>query len=205
MRDIFESKSFLKLLIEVILIGLGVFLALFADQWRENRQHRQNAQEILRYFREEIASNQDAVKKERAYHEKVLQDIQQFENSNAPKTLTSLNTNAHVTGMHPITFEHTALDLALANQSLSYLPPRLAYAISRVYTRQQDFQTLQTSFLQSAISPTAFTGDEATGLIKTMESYLIDVNIQEPQLLQLYGDLLPQIDAAISHKASAHR
>ena len=200
MRDILEPKSFFKLLIEVILIGLGVFLALLADQWRENHQHRENAREILRYFREEIAANQKAVQSERAYHEKLLQDIETFETSNAPKTLQSLITNAHFSGLHPIMFEQTARDLALANQSLSYLSPQLAYAISRVYTRQQALQTLQNSFLQSAFTPNAFAGQDATGLVTAMKSYLIDMNIQEPDLVRLYGELLPQIDAAASHE-----
>jgi hypothetical protein len=200
MRDIFEPKSFLKLLIEVILIGLGVFLALLADQWRENHQHRENAREILRYFREEIAANQKAMQSERAYHEKLLQDVESFEISNAPKTLPSFITSVHFSGLHPIVFEQTARDLALTNQSLSYLSPQLAYAISRVYTRQQALQVLQNSFLQSAFTPNAFAGQDATGLVTAMKSYLIDVNIQEPDLVRLYGELLPQIDAAASHE-----
>jgi hypothetical protein len=31
-----------------------------------------------------------------------------------------------------------------------------------------------------------------------MEAYLIDVNIQEPDLLKLYAELLPQVDAVAS-------
>jgi hypothetical protein len=88
--------------------------------------------------------------------------------------------------------------LALANQALSYLSPQLAYAISRVYTKQQLLQSLQNGFLQSAFTPSSFASQDATGLITSMEVYLIDVNIQEPQLLRLYRGLLPQIGAADS-------
>jgi hypothetical protein len=35
MRSSFHSKSIVELLIEVILIGVGVFLGLLANQWHE--------------------------------------------------------------------------------------------------------------------------------------------------------------------------
>ena len=205
MRDIFEPKSFLKLLIEVVLIGLGVFLALLADQWRDEHQHRENAREILHYFREEIAANQKAVQNERDYHQKLLQDVESFETSDRPKTLPSFMTDVHFNGVHPITFEQTARDLALANQSLSYLNPQLAYGISRVYTRQQALQTLQYSFLQTAFIPSTYASPAATGFVTAMKNYLIDVNIQESDLLRSYSDLLPQIDAASSPGAKPRR
>jgi hypothetical protein len=195
MRDAFHPKSLLGLLTEVVLIGVSVFLALLANQWSDARQHRERANATLRYFREEIVANQKAIETKRQYHEALSHDIESFLQSAAPKTIQSFFTAPHFHGLEPIQFERTAWDLALANQSLSYLDPKLAYAISRVYTRQQAFQTLQNSFLQSVLAPSTFAGQDATGLARSMDAYLIDVNIQEPDLLKLYAELLPQIDA----------
>jgi len=195
MRDAFHPKSLVGLLTEVVLIGVSVFLALVANQWSDARQHRERANETLRYFREEIVTNQKAIETRRQYHEALRGDIESFLQSDAPKTLQSFYPMVHFHGLEPVTLERTAWDLALANQSLSYLAPKLAYAISRVYTRQQAFQTLENSFLQSVFAPSTFAGQDATGLARSMDAYLIDVNIQEPDLLKLYGQLLPQIDA----------
>jgi hypothetical protein len=182
-------------LIEVVLIGVSVFLALLANQWSDARQHRERAKAALRYFREEIVTNQKAIETRRQYHEALRRDIESFLQSDAPKTIQSFFTAAHFHGLEPVTLERTAWDLALADQSLSYLAPQLAYAISRVYTRQQAFQTLENSFLQSVLAPSTFASQDATGLARSMDEYLIDVNIQEADLLKLYGQLLPQIDA----------
>jgi hypothetical protein len=198
MRDAFHPKSLVGLLIEVVLIGVSVFLALVANQWSDARQHRERANENLRYFREEIVTNQKAIETRRQYHEALSRDIESFLKSDAPKTIQSFFTAVHFHGLEPVTLERTAWDLALANQSLSYLAPKLAYAISRVYTRQQAFQTLENSFLQSVLAPSTFAGQDATGLARSMDAYLIDVNIQEPDLLKLYTQLLPQIDAVAS-------
>ncbi|MDP9097369.1 MAG: hypothetical protein M3N48_00035 [Verrucomicrobiota bacterium] len=195
MRDAFHPKSLLGLLTEVVLIGISVFLALLANQWSEAREHRERANASLRYFREEIVTNQKAIETRRQYHEALPDEIDSFLQSDAPKTFESFGPAVHFHGLEPVVFEHTAWDLALANQSLSYLDPQLAYAISRVYTRQQAFQTLQNAFLQSVIAPSTFASRDATGFATSIKEYLIDVNIYESDLLKLYAQLLPQIDA----------
>jgi hypothetical protein len=198
MRDTFHPKPLLGLLTEVVLIGLSVFLALLANKWSDAREHRERANATLRYFREEIVTNQKAIETRRQYHEALRRDIESFLQSDTPKTLQSFYPMVHFHGLEPVTFERSAWDLALATQSLSYFAPKLAYAISRVYTRQQALQTLENSFLQSVLGPSTFASQDATGLARSMEAYLIDVNIQEPDLLKLYAELLPQVDAVAS-------
>ena len=197
MRSPFHSKSILELLIEVGLIGVGVFLGLLANQWHEDRQHKELADATLRYFHEEILVNKQAIERVRPYHETLSQEVGSFLQIDGPKTTQRFQSTVHFRGVEPVEFERTAWDLALATQSLSYLPPKLAYAISRVYTRQQAFQTLQNGFLQAALAPTSYGTPEMTGIATSMNMYLLDVNIQEPQLVKLYDELLPQIEAAI--------
>ena len=195
MRDAFHPKSLLGVLTEVVLIGISVFLALLANQWSEAREHRDRANASVRYFREEIVTNQKAIETRRQYHEALPAAIDSFLQSDVPKTFESFGTAVHFHGLEPVVFEQTAWNLALANQSLSYLDPRLAYAMSRVYTRQQAFQTLQNAFIQSVLAPSTFSSRDATGFATSVKQYLIDVNIQESDLLKLYAQLLPQIDA----------
>jgi hypothetical protein len=96
-------------------------------------------------------------------------------------------------------FEHTAWDLALATQSLSYLKPQLAFDISKVYTQQSAFQNLENSFLASAYSPATLAADDATGLATAMETYLGDVNVQEPEIISRYEKVIPEIKRALGN------
>jgi hypothetical protein len=204
MREVFHPKSWVGLLTEVVLIGLGVFLALMAEQWRVRREHQQDGEVALRYIQEEVTVNRDAVKNERQYHERLSQDIQRFLQSAGPKTRQAFDETVHFAGVHPVTFERTAWDLAVAGQSLSYLKPPLAYAVSRVYTRQQALQTMQNTFLQSVLTPSSLATQDASGLANVTLAYLVDVNIQEPALLQLYDQLLQQLNSS-SRNGSALR
>ena len=177
MQDATRSKTILKLLTEVGLVSLGVFLAVIAGQWRDAREHRATANATLRYFREDILANQQAIAKERVYHETLAKELRQFLESSSPRTTQGFDQAVHYRGLHPIIMEHTAWELALANQTLSNIPPHLAYAISRVYTRQEAFQTFENGFLQSAFTPNALASQDPTGFVTAMSAYMTDVNI----------------------------
>jgi hypothetical protein len=193
-----HRRSIGGLFLELAMIGVGVFLGASAEQWRETRHHRDLATASLRNFRREVADNRAEVAQGRAYHLALGEGAEQFLQSTGPHTLTAFFRSMHWKGIVPAEFKHTAWDLALATQALSDIEPRLAFAVSDAYTVQHKFDEMQSSFMQSIFTPATFANaQDARGLAGVMESYLEDVNIQEPRLLKLYDALLPQIDAAL--------
>ena len=192
-------RSFPNLLFEVVLIAVGVFLALWANNWHEDREHRAQARATLRNFAGEMEANRQATQRNRAYHEAFARELREFLASKEPTNEDRLNKSVHFEGMRPVIFEHTAWDLALATQALSYLDPDLAFDISKVYTEQNAFQKLEDSFLAAAFTPASLSGDNVKGMATAMELYLIDVNQQEPAILQLYDKVIPEIKGALSH------
>src|SRR5438270_7105478 len=194
-----HQKSLLNVILEAVLISIGVFLALWANNWHEERQHRGLAHSTLRNFADELRANQQAVRGERQYHETLARQLHEFLISNEPLTEERLQKSVQFKGVHPIIFEHTAWDLALATQALSYLKPELAFDISKVYTQQNAFQTLENSFLASSFTPANMSIDNPKGMASAIVLYLIDVNQQEPTILQLYDKVIPEVNSALSH------
>lgn len=192
-----HQKSLLNILLEVVLISMGVFLALWANNWHEQREHRALADSTLRNFAGEMRTNQQAVQKNRQYHEALARELQQFLASSEPPTEERFQKSVHLSGVRPVTFEHTAWDLALATQALSYLKPEMAFDISKVYTEQNAFQTLQNSFLASAFTPATFSSYNVKGLATAIAVYLADVDILEPAISQRYEKVIPEIDRAL--------
>ena len=192
-------RSFLNLLFEVVLIAVGVFLALWANNWHEEQEHRAQARAALRNFAAEMETNRQAMQRNRAYHEAFMRELREFLASKEPASEDRLNKSVHFEGMRPVIFEHTAWDLALATQALSYLDPDLAFDISKVYTKQNAFEKLEDSFLAAAFTPASLSSDNVKGMATAMELYLIDVNQQEPAILQLYDKVIPEVKGALSH------
>jgi hypothetical protein len=67
-----------KLATEVVFISLGVFLALLADQWREDRQTRLLAASSLRAFRSEVIANREKVAAVKDYHVALLGSLRTY-------------------------------------------------------------------------------------------------------------------------------
>jgi hypothetical protein len=192
------QRSFLSILIEVVLVAVGVFLALWANNWHEDHEHRAQAQAALRNFASEMEANRQATKRNRTYHETLVRELEQFLRSKEPPNEERLYKEVHFEGVRPVIFEHTAWDLALATQALSYLKTDLAFDISKVYTQQNAFQTLENSYLASAFSPASLSSDNVKGFATAMVIYLRDVNQQEPAILQLYDKVIPEVNNALS-------
>jgi len=190
------------LLFEVVLIAVGVFLALWANNWHEDREHRAQAKAALRNFLGEMEGNRDATQGSRSYHETLYAKLDQFlKNKEAPATEELFYEAIEWKGLQPVTYEHTAWDLALATQALSYLKPDLAFDISKVYTDQAAIQTLENSFLASAFMPSSMLRENITGMATAMKFYLGDVNQKEPAILDRYSKVIPEVQNALGVKA----
>ncbi len=196
-----QRRSFLNLLFEVALIAIGVFIALWANNWHENREHRAQAQAALRNFAGEMEANRQATQTNRQYHETLARELQEFLASTEPPSEERFDKTVHFKGIRPVIFERTAWDLALATQALSWLQPDLAFEISKVYTQQNAFQRFEESFLAAAFTPASLSSDNLKGRANAMAFYLADVNQLEPDMVNRYEKILPKLKRALSGDA----
>ena len=185
-------RPVLKLALEVVLIGVGVFLGLAGEQWRESAHRRHLATESLRRFRAEIQLNRESVANVKEYHLVTKKSIEAYLSAD-PKARQA--STARLRGIQPVFFEHTAWDLAIATQSLSDIDPGLAFAVSRVYGTQQEYAELSRGMLQAMyLNPP---GENVDSFFRAVDVYYGDIVLLEPKLLELYDGLLPQIDRAL--------
>jgi hypothetical protein len=197
-----RSKSLATIALEVVLISAGVFLGLMGEQWRERSEHRALAEESLRRFRTEIVANRNAVAGRKDYHATLLKELRAFFESDTAKTGGGFPANVHMTsGVGPVFFEQAAWDLALATQALVYIDADLSFALSRVYSTQQEYAGIQRAIVQSAIYGRSWAQD-LEGVLRSILNYLGDVAFFDPALLKAYDEVLVQIDRALGESPS---
>jgi len=125
-----DGKSILKLVLEVALIGVGVFLGLMGEQWRETRRHHELAEEALRRFRTEITANRKAVASVKDYHADRLKELSAYFKA---KPADRSKVDIRITkGLNPAFVERSAWDLAIATQSLGYVDDAALKKIDKV-------------------------------------------------------------------------
>ena len=185
------SRAWLwKMLLEVVLIGVAVFLGMAADQWRSDRQHQQQARAALQSFRKEIQDNKAAVEKVRDYHVRIRQDIIAYLD---PKTRAK--SNLAMQGILPATLEQTAWDVALATQALADIDKPIAFELTGIYSAQRTYNDLSKGLTQAMyLRPP---GENLDAFLQSVKVYYDDIVIHEPDLLARYNRILPMIDSAL--------
>ncbi len=158
------------------------------------RNTRELAQASLRRFRTEIMANRSALSAVTDYHATTRKKLVAYFASNKPKTAATFDVPVH--GLGPVFFEQTAWDLALATQSLAYIDPDLAFALSRSYTIQRGYAAQQAAIVQSTIYGRSWHQD-FEGYWRSILAYYGDLSVFDPTLLRAYDDVLPQIDRAL--------
>jgi hypothetical protein len=185
--------SALRLILEVVLIAMGVFLGLAGEQWRESRTGRENAMASLHRLRSEVATNQASVARVKDYHAALHTDLKAYLERDAK---ARQGHSPRINGIQAISFEHTAWDLALTTQSLAHIDSDLAFSLSRIYNIQQDVSGLSQGISQAMyVRPPT---ENLDGFLAALTIYYDDIVIYEPTLLKMYDEILPRLDRAVA-------
>lgn len=179
-----------KALLEVVLISAGVFIGLAAEQWRSDRQHRDQAHGALQRFKTEIEANRAAVMKDQAYRARLRKDISAYLDPKLRPTI-----DLQMEGIKPVNFEHTAWDLALVTKSLADIDSTLAFELARVYGQQQIYASLTGGLMQAMyLRPPS---ENLIGFLHSVKIYLDDIVEFDPSLVKMYDQVLPMIESAL--------
>ena len=193
-----SGKSIFKLVLEVALIGIGVFLGLAGEQWRERAHQRELAEQALRRFRTEIVENRQAVADVKDYHAAVRKRLHaEFDK---PPNKRSAD-NFQMSGIRPVNFDHSAWDLTIATQSLSYIDAGLSLALSRVYNTQETMSGLARGLTQAMYVTPPIDEARGTTFFAAVMLFYDDMEVYEPGVLKLYDDILPKIENALGEKS----
>jgi hypothetical protein len=187
-----RGHGLLKILLEVVLITTGVFLGLAGEQWRQDRQQREVAQTTLRRFRTEIETNRKAVDAVKDYHAGLLKSLTAYLAADRQHRNSA---DVQIQGLRFVAFDHTAWDLALATQALTYIDSELAYELSRIYNTQEYYSEFTRGMTQAMyLLPFRENFDAFAG---AAQAYYGDAVYIEPKLLGMYGAAATRIDRAL--------
>lgn len=180
--------------LQVVLIGLGVFLGLAGEEWREERANQRLANETLQRFRAELATNRENVLRVKDYHaERHAELVAYFAASEEERKTLSVQLSG---GPLPPRFESSAWDLALTTGTLAYLDSELAFSLARLYDAQKTANQLGASLLEAMYrQPPKVDG---LAFLGPLELYYDDLTDMEPQLVTAYDTLLQAIDEALA-------
>ena len=194
-----RRHSWLKLVLEVVLITAGVFLGLAGESWRETREHRDLAEQSLRRFRQEVESNRKAVERVHQKHEEQEKALSAYFAANGPALMASmldprqpLPVPVPDVTTDSAVFDYSTWDVAVATQSLAYIDPDVVAMIS-------DAQQMQRMIEDDhrIIQQVMYSFQNQVHWLRGVTGYFGDSALHERLLLERYDKLLPRLDKAI--------
>lgn len=189
---------------QLVMIAVGAYLGLQAEQWREDREQARRAERALRTFREEIAGNRARFAAVLPYHRWVADSLRagftRTLTDRRPLPIMRLVRETGYNGTQTVDPQTTAYDLAVATQALGELPPALSYQLARVYTRQRALAAYQDQFTQALMATAPAPRDDASRMLFMLDQAMHEIARQEGRLVAAYDSVLPRLDSALARK-----
>lgn len=132
-----RSIRLIPILLEAFFVVLGVFLALAANEWREDRNARERADIAAASIVEELAANHTLVQQSVAHHRAALDTLYRYYPTGGPP----LPREAFQRGLfRPAPLLSTAWDAARAAGVVSHMDYDDVLRYARLYAMQEAYQ-----------------------------------------------------------------
>ena len=192
-------KSFPTLLLEVLMIVIGVLVGIWANDWRENRNHRKEAQASLKLITQEIQANQEELldvlpnrKRMDSTFQVLLAKI--IQDSNYNYSFQEVMAARGGEGIRIPLLERSAWDLAHQTGNFQYFDLELAASLSEVYSFQKAYQKTQDHIYQNGYIAGNVDLQNLASTVLTTSAILTDMLQQEDRLVnRAYPEVLAKL------------
>ncbi|MBV9879242.1 MAG: hypothetical protein JO180_02050 [Gemmatirosa sp.] len=179
---------------QLALIIVGVYLGLWAEEWRERRRDAELTRASLVAFREEVQRNRGELARNLAYHREVsdrLADVwKRHVASGQALSFAVLRSESGYDGTRFADCTTSAYDLALATQSLHDVSVSLALDLSRAYEHQRVLNRYQEQVAADLLGAAPDARGDWTRTAYVLAEGIAETRNHEIALIAQYDDLL---------------
>ena len=191
------KKSAGVFLLEVILIIGGVLLGLAANEWRENRASKKQAQVSLDYILLEIKNNQAEVESIVTYHTQIRDSLRKLSNEILmhKKEVTFLDLgDALPNGFKIPLLQADAWKLANQVGSVNHIDFRVAEGLSKLYSLQNFCQKKLDKIADNFYIAANINPDKVSNLVLAFSTLSQDILVQEKRLSKYYPEIIKKLE-----------
>lgn len=175
-------------LFEAVFVVLGVVLALGANEWREARAQRQQAQTALAEIIAEVDANQEAVEQSLRYHRALIDTLRVYQASSTEPPPVRLFSRGFV---FPAQVYRTAWTSASETGALSHMDYADVLRFSKVYA-QQDVYAAQAQSLGQIVYQEIYRGGSRSiaANYRNLTDIIGTFAFRERELVETYEHIL---------------
>ena len=187
-----EERKYRKIMFEVALIVLGVWLALLANSWQDKQRKQAKATLALKSIRVEMAGNLEKLKGEIDEHERRIADFENFSRSEDFQDFAGVLANAGGFSFPYLTA--ATWDSALAIGATEPMSLEVTRAVTRVRESLATLKSREQRSIDLIYNTHIFKTEETRALIHVSYMMMRDLVEHEKQLIKQLEELLRIID-----------
>src|SRR5687768_1486085 len=189
-------------LFESAFVVLGVILALAANEWRESRMHRREAEAAVTSIVEELRANRDAVASSMAYHRSRLDTLEAHRGDGWVPSLQLFSRGF----IAPAQLDQTAWTSASETGTLTHIPYAEVLRLSRVYAQQARYAD-QARIVGEIVYRELYAGGAESVLRnrRNLGGIIGTFWYREGQLVSTYDSVLAALGSSATTNGDSHR
>ncbi len=175
-----------RVLFESMLIVVSILVALYLDEWRDDRQDAENIEHALANFVSEIQQNRSRVEDAAPFNlglRHVLSRRQEVRAIESVETFVNI-----IESYNPVVLQSTAWETAIATGALAKMDYNLVSALSLTYSLQNRYQQVSRTGKAEMTSPQNLSQDKLDLAVYNAIRYLDDVTSMEMELGVVYSE-----------------
>jgi hypothetical protein len=175
-----------RVLFESVLIVVSILLALYLDEWRDDRQDAENIENALANFVSEIQQNRARVEDAAPFNQGLRHVLSRRQEVRA---IESVATFINIfESYNPVALQSTAWETAIATGALAKMDYKLVSALSQTYSLQNRYQQISRNGMAQLTSPQNLSEEKLDLAVYNAIRYLDDVTGMETELGGFYAE-----------------
>ena len=175
-----------RVLFESMLIVASILVALYLDEWRDDRQDAENIEHALVSFVSEIQQNRARVEDAAPFNQGLRHVLSRRQEVRAIESVaTFVNI---IESYNPVVLQSTAWETAIATGALAKMDYNLVSALSLTYSLQNRYQQVSRTGMTEMTSPQNLSEEKLDLAVYNAIRYLDDVTSMEMELGVVYSE-----------------
>jgi hypothetical protein len=193
-----------RVLAESVLIVFSVLLALWVDQWREDRELAREVREAREAFANEMRGNRDLLTKDPYHnhhkamwaHYRALAQAADAQDGARSAELDKLTLAQFSNGVWPTPLRDAVWRSLSQSEILRHMRRSEVFLLADAYQEQERLERWHNRHFDASTVPTAETNNPEyrRSKIHATRSYLADVVAAEQRLLKRYEEVLAELE-----------
>lgn len=179
----------LDLVLQIIPVMIGVFLAFLVSDCSEARKRARDTRQMASFLYAELQENKTRIEATTDYHQMLVDSTRYYQGK-------SINASdiKFFKGLNPVNLSTSSYESAVQTGLISEMNLEEVRAINQIYDRQESYNEFNRMMLSGLMNMDFSNPDEVQRILRYVSIAMYDATLKEADLLKQYPTVLERLE-----------